>query len=55
MRSASEKVSGEQAEKPVTKDETDGNPQSVSEDARRSPVYLNDYVTDLDEVIAESG
>jgi len=41
----SEKVSGEQAEKLVTEDKTDGNPQSVTEDARyptrerRRPAY----------------
>jgi len=29
-----EKVSGEQAEKLVTEDKTDGNPQSVTEGAR---------------------
>ena len=58
----SEKVSGEQAEKLLTEGKSDGNPQShsVTEGARyptrerRRPAYLNDYVTDLDEVIAES-
>ena len=56
----SEKFSGEQAEKLVTEDKTDRNPQSVTEGARyptkkrRRPAYLNGYVTDLDEVIAES-
>ena len=56
----SEKVSGEQTEKPVIEHKTDGNPQCVTEGARyptrerRRPAYLNDYVTDLDEVIAES-
>ena len=55
-----EKVSSEHAEELVISDKTDGSPQSVTEDARyptrerRRPAYLDDYVTDLYEVIAES-